>query len=103
MISGKVLGAVSGKSCLKAGGPSGVKLELLSDSDELVGSASTSSTGEYSFANIIPGFSCLLCLMSKKQLNLVHASLFFYLCFHYFLEAANLIRYKVFCMIWFHV
>jgi hypothetical protein len=103
MISGKVFGAVGSKSCLKAGGPSGVKLELLSDSDELVAFASTSSTGEYSFANIIPGFSCLLCIMSKKQLNLVHALLFFYLCFCYFLEAANLIPYKGFCMIWFHL
>jgi hypothetical protein len=60
MISGKVLGAVGGKSCLKAGRPSGVNVELMSDSDELVASASTSSTGEYSFANIIPGFPCLL-------------------------------------------
>ncbi|KAK3160680.1 hypothetical protein QOZ80_1BG0062920 [Eleusine coracana subsp. coracana] len=55
MISGKVLGAVGGKRCLKDGGPSGVKVELMSDSDELVASALTSSTGEYTFANIIPG------------------------------------------------
>ncbi|KAL6850380.1 hypothetical protein ACP4OV_021007 [Aristida adscensionis] len=55
MISGKVVGAVGGKSCSKYGGPSGVKVELTSDSDELVASALTSSTGEYSFANIIPG------------------------------------------------
>uniref|UniRef100_A0A0D9V022 Carbohydrate-binding-like fold protein n=1 Tax=Leersia perrieri TaxID=77586 RepID=A0A0D9V022_9ORYZ len=55
MISGKVLGAVGGKSCSKYGGPSGVKVELLTDSDDLVASALTSSSGEYSFANIIPG------------------------------------------------
>uniref|UniRef100_A0A0E0JHI4 Carbohydrate-binding-like fold n=1 Tax=Oryza punctata TaxID=4537 RepID=A0A0E0JHI4_ORYPU len=55
MISGKVVGAVGGKSCSKYGGPSGVKVELLTNSDELVASALTSSTGEYSFANIIPG------------------------------------------------
>ncbi|KAG8045309.1 hypothetical protein GUJ93_ZPchr0008g12534 [Zizania palustris] len=55
MISGKVTGAVGGKSCSKIGGPSGIKVELLTDSDELVASALTSSTGEYSFANIIPG------------------------------------------------
>ncbi|TVU21253.1 hypothetical protein EJB05_30878 [Eragrostis curvula] len=55
MISGKVVGAVAGKSCSKDLGPSGVKVELMSDSDELVASALTSSTGEYSFANILPG------------------------------------------------
>jgi hypothetical protein len=55
MISGKVVGAVGGKSCSKRGGPSGVKVELLTDSDELVASALTSSSGEYSFTNIIPG------------------------------------------------
>ncbi|XP_062197301.1 uncharacterized protein LOC133900188 [Phragmites australis] len=55
MISGKVVGAVGGKSCRKDGGPSGVKVELTSDSDELVASALTSSTGEYLFTNIIPG------------------------------------------------
>ncbi|XP_052152388.1 uncharacterized protein LOC127770634 [Oryza glaberrima] len=55
MISGKVVGAVGGKSCSKHGGPSGVKVELSTNSDELVASALTSSTGEYSFANIIPG------------------------------------------------
>ena len=62
MISGKVVGAVGGKSCSKRGGPSGVKVELLTDSDELVASALTSSSGEYSFTNIIPGFSLLAVL-----------------------------------------
>jgi hypothetical protein len=57
MISGKVVGAVGGKSCSKGGGPAGVKVELMTDSDELIASASTSSSGEYSFTNIIPGFS----------------------------------------------
>ncbi|CAD6238726.1 unnamed protein product [Miscanthus lutarioriparius] len=55
MISGKVVGAVGGKSCSKGGGPAGVKVELTTDSDELIASASTSSSGEYSFTNIIPG------------------------------------------------
>lgn len=55
MISGRVVGAVGGKSCSKGGGPAGVKVELVADSDELVASASTSSSGEYSFTNIIPG------------------------------------------------
>ncbi|WVZ71463.1 hypothetical protein U9M48_020048 [Paspalum notatum var. saurae] len=55
MISGKVVGAVGGKSCSKGGGPAGVKVELMTDSDELVASASTTSSGEYSFTNIIPG------------------------------------------------
>ncbi|XP_037405521.1 nodal modulator 1-like isoform X2 [Triticum dicoccoides] len=54
-VSGKIVGAVGGKSCSKDGGPSGVKVELLSDLDELVASALTSSTGGYAFVNIIPG------------------------------------------------
>ena len=62
MISVKVVGPVGGKSCSKRGGPSGVKVELLTDSDELVASALTSSSGEYSFTNIIPGFSLLAVL-----------------------------------------
>jgi protocatechuate 3,4-dioxygenase beta subunit len=33
-----------------------VKIELMTDSDELIASALTSSSGEYSFTNIIPGF-----------------------------------------------
>lgn len=57
MISGKVVGPVGGKSCSKRGGPPGVKVELMTESDELVASALTSSSGEYSFTNIIPGFS----------------------------------------------
>ena len=75
MISGKVVGPVGGKSCSKRGGPSGVKVELLTDSDELVASALTSSSGEYSFANIIPGFF-LLCFIFNKQCS-VH---FLYIC-----------------------
>ncbi|KAM0833417.1 hypothetical protein ACQ4PT_064262 [Festuca glaucescens] len=54
-ISGRIVGAVGARSCSKDGGPSGVKVDLLSDSDELVASALTSSTGGYSFVNIIPG------------------------------------------------
>ena len=76
MISGKVVGPVGGKSCSKRGGPSGVKVELLTDSDELVASALTSSSGEYSFTNIIPGFF-LLCFIFNKQCS-VH---FLYICY----------------------
>lgn len=62
MISGKVVGPVGGKSCSKGGGPADVKVELMTDSDEWVASASTSSSGEYSFPNIIPGFSLVYLL-----------------------------------------
>ncbi|ONK63217.1 uncharacterized protein A4U43_C07F12600 [Asparagus officinalis] len=56
MISGKVLGAVGGQSCsVKDGGPSDVKVDLLSPSDDLIASVFTSALGQYSFANIIPG------------------------------------------------
>lgn len=55
-ISGRVMGAVGGESCsLKDGGPSNVKVELLSLSDDLISSVFTSSVGSYSFTNIIPG------------------------------------------------
>ncbi|XP_072975145.1 uncharacterized protein [Typha angustifolia] len=56
MISGKVIGAVGGGSCpSKDKGPSGVKVELLSPSDESIASVLTSTTGNYSFTNIVPG------------------------------------------------
>lgn len=56
MVSGKVLGAVGGNSCpVKDGGPSHVKVELLTMSDNAILSALTSEVGHYSFANIIPG------------------------------------------------
>ncbi|KAG8052029.1 hypothetical protein GUJ93_ZPchr0001g31276 [Zizania palustris] len=35
IISGKVIGAVGGKNCSKIGGPFGIKVELLKNSDEL--------------------------------------------------------------------
>lgn len=55
-ISGKVVGAIGGKSCsLKNGGPSNVKVDLLSTSSDLVSSVLTSSSGSYLFTNIIPG------------------------------------------------
>ncbi|KAL6978261.1 hypothetical protein U1Q18_019929 [Sarracenia purpurea var. burkii] len=55
-ISGRVVGAVGGESCsTKNGGPSNVNVELLSLTDDLVSSVLTSSTGSYSFTNIIPG------------------------------------------------
>ncbi|KAK8947068.1 hypothetical protein KSP39_PZI007206 [Platanthera zijinensis] len=56
MVSGKVLGAVGGNSCpVKDGGPSHVKVELLTMPDNVIVSALTSEVGHYSFANIIPG------------------------------------------------
>ncbi|KAA8549068.1 hypothetical protein F0562_000752 [Nyssa sinensis] len=55
-ISGRVVGAVGGESCpQKDGGPSNVKVELLSPKGDLISSVLTSSAGSYSFANIIPG------------------------------------------------
>ncbi|KAI3460746.1 hypothetical protein Pfo_017409 [Paulownia fortunei] len=55
-LSGRVVGAGSGDSCShKNGGPSNVNVELLSPSGEVVSSVSTTSTGSYSFKNIIPG------------------------------------------------
>ncbi|KAL3827759.1 hypothetical protein ACJIZ3_016561 [Penstemon smallii] len=54
-LSGRVVGAVGGDSCShKNGGPSNVNVELLSPSGDVVSSVSTSS-GSYSFKNIIPG------------------------------------------------
>jgi len=73
MISGKVVGAVGGKSCSKGGGPAGVKVELMTDSDELIASASTSSSGEYSFTNIIPGFSLVSYYTRKIGKYMSHA------------------------------
>ncbi|XP_062143584.1 uncharacterized protein LOC133851267 [Alnus glutinosa] len=55
-ISGKVVGAVGGESCaLKNGGPSNVKVELLSLNGDLISSVLTSSVGSYLFTNILPG------------------------------------------------
>ncbi|PON61743.1 Glucoamylase, starch-binding [Parasponia andersonii] len=55
-ISGRVVGAVGGESCpIKEGGPSDVKVELLSPGGDLVSSVQTSSGGSYFFMNIIPG------------------------------------------------
>ncbi|KAI3526880.1 hypothetical protein L1887_06146 [Cichorium endivia] len=55
-ISGKVVGAVGGKSCSSTdGGPSNVNVELLDSSGNIVSSVLTSVSGSYSFTNIIPG------------------------------------------------
>lgn len=55
-VSGRVVGAVGGESCpLKEGGPSNVKVELLTPTGDLVSSVLTSSEGSYLFTNIIPG------------------------------------------------
>lgn len=65
MISGKVVGAVGGESCsLKDRGPSGVKVELLSPSDDVIASVLTSARGDYSFTNILPGL-----VLSMFRLN----------------------------------
>lgn len=62
-LSGRLIGAVGGESCpIKDGGPSGVKVELLSISDDLIASSLTSAIGGYSFTNIIPGLTSLLFL-----------------------------------------
>ncbi|PIA38038.1 hypothetical protein AQUCO_02900110v1 [Aquilegia coerulea] len=54
--SGRVVGAVGGESCSsKDGGPSDVKVELLSTTDDIIYSALTASLGTYVFTNIIPG------------------------------------------------
>ncbi|KAI9099060.1 hypothetical protein K1719_024827 [Acacia pycnantha] len=55
-ISGRVVGAVSGESCLvKNGGPSNVEVELLSPAGDIVSSVLTSSSGSYLFTDIFPG------------------------------------------------
>lgn len=55
-LSGKVNGAVGGDSCnVKDEGPSNVKIELLSHTDDLVSSTSTTAAGSYLLTNIIPG------------------------------------------------
>ncbi|XP_044493042.1 nodal modulator 1 isoform X2 [Mangifera indica] len=55
-ISGRVVGAVGGESCLvKDGGPSNVNVELLTHDGDLISSVVTSSGGSYLFKNIIPG------------------------------------------------
>ncbi|KAL0919007.1 hypothetical protein M5K25_011070 [Dendrobium thyrsiflorum] len=56
MVSGRVSGSVGGDSCpSKAGGPSNVKVELVSMPDDVIASSFTSEAGDYSFTNIIPG------------------------------------------------
>lgn len=51
-----MLGAVGGESCsFKGDGPSGVKIELLSPSEGVTSSVMTTSSGQYSFINVIPG------------------------------------------------
>jgi hypothetical protein len=50
------VGAAGGESCsVKNGGPSNVKVELLSPSGDLVSSVLTSSSGSYLFTNVNPG------------------------------------------------
>ncbi|KAL5700275.1 hypothetical protein ACHQM5_025742 [Ranunculus cassubicifolius] len=67
-ISGRVAGAIGGESCaLKHGGPSNVKVDLLSTTtDDVIASALTNSLGAYVFTNIIPG---------KYKLHASHSSL----------------------------
>lgn len=55
-LSGRVVGAVGGDRCSnKNGGPSNVKVELLSPGGDVVSSVLTSRTGSYSFINLVPG------------------------------------------------
>lgn len=66
-ISGRVVGAVGGESCsVKNGGPSNVKVDLLSPSGDLVSSVLTSPSGSYLFTNIIPGRE--ICAFFSKDL-----------------------------------
>ncbi|KAJ3691869.1 hypothetical protein LUZ61_021033 [Rhynchospora tenuis] len=56
MISGRLLGPVGGPTCqLSNHGPSGVRVDLLSPSGDLVSHVFTSHSGHYSFPNVIPG------------------------------------------------
>lgn len=67
-ISGRVVGAVGGESCLvKDGGPSNVNVELLSHDGDLISSVVTSSGGSYLFKNIIPGIKGLCCYLLHTQ------------------------------------
>ncbi|KAK8998240.1 hypothetical protein V6N11_083633 [Hibiscus sabdariffa] len=55
-LSGRVVGAVGGKSCsVKNGGPANVNVDLLSPHGDLISSELTMSDGRYLFKNIIPG------------------------------------------------
>lgn len=55
-MSGRIVGAVGGKSCThKNGGPADVKVDLLSHTGRVLSSVSTSPAGGYTFANIPPG------------------------------------------------
>jgi hypothetical protein len=54
---------MGGESCaLKNGGPSNVKVELLSLNGDLISSVLTSSVGSYLFTNILPGTKVCLVL-----------------------------------------
>ncbi|KAL6582628.1 hypothetical protein OROMI_004706 [Orobanche minor] len=54
-LSGRVVGAFSGGGCSHiSGGPTNVNVKLSSPSGNVVSSVSTTSTGSYSFQNIIP-------------------------------------------------
>ncbi|KMZ74354.1 hypothetical protein ZOSMA_12G00380 [Zostera marina] len=58
LISGKVEGIIGGDSCtMKGGGPSGVKVDLLSSFGDIVSSVLTSKGGIYSFTSIAPGLN----------------------------------------------
>lgn len=55
-VSGRIVGNVGGQSCsLKDGGPSNVKVELMSPTGDVVSSALSTPRGTYSFINTIPG------------------------------------------------
>ncbi|RAL42059.1 hypothetical protein DM860_011842 [Cuscuta australis] len=55
-VSGRIVGGVGGDSCTqKYGGPPNVKVELLSPGDGVISSVLTTSSGTYSFTNVVPG------------------------------------------------
>lgn len=80
-LSGRVVGAVGGESCLaKNEGPSNVEVELLSPAGDLVSSVLTSSSGSYLFTNIIPGRKAPILLLQRT-----------YVCFPPFHVATHLV------------
>ncbi|KAE8685178.1 S uncoupled 1 [Hibiscus syriacus] len=69
-LSGRVVGAVGGQSCLvKNGGPANVNADLLSPHGDLISSELTMLDGRYLFKNIIPVMVCGFC--ESKQTKAV--------------------------------
>lgn len=100
-LTGRIVGAVSGDSCShKDGGPSNVKVGLVTPSGDVVASVSTTSTGSYSFNNIIPGLittpvslHCnLVCKLSHIKRSLLDSDL------HTWVSQLNMLNPILFCL-----